>query len=102
MFTASLPIILTILNLGLGILAGASLKRLEEGHLYLDLKNLEENNPEEKIQAGPAGQFLHCNRRTRNRKDYPGKRGALCVVCHAAGFKSCPGSPHRESRCQNQ
>lgn len=71
---------------GLGILAGALLKRLDEGHLCLDLKSLDEDNPEEKNQAGPAGQFLLCNRKTRNKKDYPGKRGALCVVCHAAGL----------------
>ncbi|MDD2289031.1 MAG: exodeoxyribonuclease V subunit alpha [Bacteroidales bacterium] len=36
---------------GLGILAGALLKRLDEGHLCLDLKSLDEDNPEEKIPA---------------------------------------------------
>ena len=34
---------------GLGILAGALLKRLDEGHLCLDLKSLDEDYPEEKI-----------------------------------------------------
>ncbi|MBP6868405.1 MAG: exodeoxyribonuclease V subunit alpha [Bacteroidales bacterium] len=37
---------------GLGILAGALLKRLDEGHLCLDLKSFKEDNPEEKIPDG--------------------------------------------------
>ena len=37
---------------GLGILAGALLKRLDEGHMCLDLKTLDDDHPEEALPAG--------------------------------------------------